>query len=218
MTWLLRGLALVFALGAIVAGLIGYRLSTQPPPPPALAPPPATAVQTLKPVAAGTPIRADDVGLVQVAVRPAGSYGEPAQVIGQRPAAGEILTSAHFPSQGGHFQRQLAPGERAVAIKVDEVVGLGGFAQPGDPVDVLFYLRGTQETGNASSAQVVLAGVRLLAFGEALQPAAGEGTAGQAAEKLSGRSRPAPPPSWRCRKTPPPASCWPPTAAPCAWP
>ncbi|HJW24517.1 MAG TPA: Flp pilus assembly protein CpaB [Rhodocyclaceae bacterium] len=197
MTWLLRGLALVFALGAIIAGLIGYRLSTQPPPPAAPAPPPATAVQTLKPVAAGIPIRADDVGLVQVAAKPAGSYGEPAQVIGQRPAtslaAGEILTSAHFPSQGSHVQRQLAPGERAVAIKVDEVVGLGGFAEPGDQVDVLFYLRGTQETANASSAQVVLSGVRLLAFGEALQPAPGgsEGAAGLATEKIAGRSRPA---------------------------
>lgn len=195
MTWLLRGLALIFALGAIIAGLIGYRLSTQPPPPAAPAPPPVTAVQTLKPVPAGTAIQADDIGLVQVAAKPAGSYGEPAQVIGQRPAAslaaGEILTSAHFPSRGGQFQRQLAPTERAVAIKVDEVVGLGGFAQPGDQVDVLFYLRGTQETANASSAQVVLSGVRLLAFGEALQPApgAGEGPVGQAAEKASGPSR-----------------------------
>ncbi|MBS1188250.1 MAG: putative Flp pilus assembly CpaB [Rhodocyclaceae bacterium] len=196
MTWLLRGLAIVFALGAIIAGLIGYRLSTQPPPAPAPAAPTVSAIHSLKPLAAGQPIRAEDVALQPVASKPADSFGAPTQVVGRKPLtdipAGQILTQAHFPSTSGHLQPGLRSGERAVAIKVDEVVGLGGFAQPGDRVDVLLFLRGSQETGNASSAQVVLSGVRLLAFGEAVQiPEGGdsEGVASRTAEKVSGRPR-----------------------------
>lgn len=178
MTWLLRVLAIVFAVGAVIAGFIGYRLSDQPPPPP---PAPVAAVtypvvESLKPLRAGEAIAADGLGVKQVAARPAGSFSDPAQVVGQAPkadiAAGETLNRSHF-AVTGQLQRGLRPGERAVAIKVDEVVGLGGFAQPGDRVDVLLYLRPSQETRNASSGQVVLSGVRLLAVGEAVHlPAA----------------------------------------------
>ncbi|HZX30004.1 MAG TPA: Flp pilus assembly protein CpaB, partial [Rhodocyclaceae bacterium] len=195
MTWLLRGLALVFALGAIVAGLIGYRLSSEPPPPPPQAPPTVTAVRTLKPLTAGEPIRAEDITLASIAARPAGSFESAEMVVGQKPAAnvaaGEILTKSHLRQSTGQFQELLRSGERAIAIKVDEVVGLGGFAQPGDRVDILLYLRGAQETANASSAQVVLSDVRLLAFGDTSQAPAGqiEEAAGRLADKTSGRSR-----------------------------
>lgn len=197
MTWLLRGLAVVFALGAIIAGLIGYRLSSEPPPAPPPAAPTFSAVQAAKPLTAGTPIQADDITLASVSSKPAGSFEAANLVVGQKPttnvAIGEILNQAHFRSTAGHFQQSLRPGERAIAIKVDEVVGLGGFAQPGDRVDVLLYVRGSQETANASLAQVVLADARLLAFGESVQAGAGEteGVAGKATEKAAGRPRPA---------------------------
>lgn len=197
MTWLLRGLALVLAIGAIIAALIGYRLSSQPAPPPAPPAPTETVIQAAKPLKAGQPIGAEDIALATVTAKPAGSFAAAAQVVGQTPlldvAAGETLTRAHFPTPG-QLARGLREGERAVAIKVDEVVGLGGFAQPGDLVDVLFYLRGSGETRNTSSAQVVLAGVRLLAFGDAVrQPGGGEGEAAaptsRAAEKVAGRAK-----------------------------
>lgn len=195
MTWILRGLAILLAIGAIVVAFIGYRLSTQPPPARPVIPV-ESVVQSLKPLRAGEPIRPEDVALRPVPTKPAGSFGALTQVVGKAPiadiAAGETLTGALFPAEGS-LLRGLYAGERAVAIKVDEVVGLGGFAQPGDRVDILLYLRGTQETGNASSAQVVLSNVRLLAYGESVQPPAeGENMAARtsgAAEKLTGRSR-----------------------------
>ncbi len=194
MTWLLRGLALLLAIGAIVAALIGYRLSTQPPPAQPV-PPTESVLKALKPLRAGEPIRAEDVALQPVSARPAGSFAAPAQVVGQSPIAaipaGEVLTRAHFPAAEAQLLRSLHAGERAVAIKVDEVVGLGGFAQPGDRVDVLLYLRGSPETANASSAQVVLGSVRLLAYGESLQqpPPEGESVAARASDKVSARPR-----------------------------
>lgn len=193
MTWLLRGLAFLLAIGALVAAFVGYRLSTTAVPAPS-APPAEAAVQAVKPLRAGQSITATDVVLQPVAGKPAGSFAAPAQVIGQAPvvdiAPGETLNRSHFQSSGP-LLRSVHAGERAVAIKVDEVAGLAGFAQPGDRVDVLLHLRGTQETANTSSAQVVLADVRLLAYGESVQPAPGEGdgTVARGAEKLSGRPR-----------------------------
>ena len=174
MTLLLRILAVAFAIGAVVAGIIGYRLSNQPEPVPSTvqAPPAENVVEVVQALRAGEPIVAGSLALRQVPARPAGSFSTPQQAIGLVPvadiAAGEILNKSQLVSPG-QLQRHLHPGERAVAIKVDEIVGLGGYAQPGDLVDVLLYLRPSQETKNASSAQVVLSGVRLLAFGESVQ-------------------------------------------------
>jgi pilus assembly protein CpaB len=78
-----------------------------------------------------------------------------------------MLLSSHFPSYS-QLALSLHPGERAVAVKVDEVVGAGGFIEPGDQVDVLLFLEADQETGKNSSAQVVLSKVRVLAFGNML--------------------------------------------------
>lgn len=191
MTWLLRGLALALAIGAVVAAFVGYRLSTQPmsakP-----APPDETVVQAARPLRAGDAIGTADVTLKAVPASPSGSFANPGLVVGQAPAvdvaAGEILNRAHFQSSG-RMSRNLRPGERAVAVKVDEVSGLAGFAEPGDRVDVLLHVRGSQETAHSSSAQVVLANVRLLAYGEMVQqgPSGGEGTLARAAAKPSGR-------------------------------
>jgi pilus assembly protein CpaB len=193
MTWLLRGLALVLAIGAVVAAFIGYRLSTQPAPAQPAARPAETAVHAAKPLRAGEVIAAADVAAKPVAARPSGSFAAPAEVIGQAPAVdiapGEVLQRSHFQANAT-LTRALRPDERAVAIKVDEVAGLGGFALPGNHVDVLLYLRGSQETGNATTAQVVLTDVRVLAYGEAVQQAPAEDNAvARGAEKLAGRPR-----------------------------
>lgn len=193
MTWLLRGLASILAIGAIAAAVIGYRLSNQPAVTPPPAPPVELVVQAVKPLRGGEPIGPEDIALRPVMTKPAGAMTALAQVVGQVPiidvAIDQTLTHAHFPAEG-NLQQGLRAGERAVAIKVDEVVGLGGFAQPGDQVDVLLFLRGSQETANASSAQVVLSAVRVLAFGESVQPAAAESdsTAGRAADKITRRN------------------------------
>jgi len=185
MTLLLRVLAIAFTIGAVIAGVIGYRLSNQPE---AAAPPLESYVETIQPLKAGEAIPPQALTVKQAAARPAGSYAGLEQVIGKVPnadlPAGTALTRTHFafPNQ---LQPSLRNGERAVAIKVDEIVGLGGFARPGDLVDILLYLRPSPETKNDSTAQVLLAGVRLLAFGEAVQGRAAE----SATEEAVGRAQ-----------------------------
>jgi len=191
MTWLLRGLALALAIGAVVAAFVGYRLSTQPTSAkPAV--PAETVVQAARSLRAGDSIGQADVAVKAVAASPPGSFAKPSLVVGQSPAvdipAGEILNRSHFQTSG-RLSRSVRAGERAVAVKVDEVTGLAGFAEPGDRVDVLCHVRGSQETGHASSAQVVLTNVRLLAYGEMVQqgPSGGDGTLGRATERPSSR-------------------------------
>lgn len=79
--------------------------------------------------------------------------------------AGSALVESHF-NPGGQVARLLRPGERAVAIPVNDVVGSGGFLQPGDIVDIILFLQGQDNA--RPSTQVVMRGVRVLSFGAAL--------------------------------------------------
>lgn len=188
---ILRVFAVVLAVGAIVIGYFGYKASEQPPKPePAqveIAEPKGDAVVfAARDIQAGQAITQDDLATSLVPTRPVRSYATGDSLIGRRAgtdiAKGEMVLSSHFPSHS-QLALSLHPGERAVAVKVDEVIGTGGFIEPGDRVDVLLYLQADQETGKDSSAQVVLSKVRVLAFGNSLetpyeQTAAGEGPSG----------------------------------------
>lgn len=79
--------------------------------------------------------------------------------------AGTALNDTHF-NPGGQVARLLRAGERAVAIPVNDVVGGGGFLQPGDVVDIVLYL--AAEEGRRASTQLVMRGVRVLSFGSSL--------------------------------------------------
>lgn len=165
---LLRFLAVFLALGAIATAVIGYRLSTKPAPVAVQAPPTYPQVVAARDVPAGHLLTAQDVRLDSLPQRDSNGYETIGKVVGRLtlesiPQGAPVL-SQHFPRLG-QVAQALHPGERGVAIKVTEVIGVGGFVSPGDHVDVLFYVRGTKETGDISSAQVVLRDVRVLAFG-----------------------------------------------------
>ena len=68
------------------------------------------------------------------------------------------------------FSLQLRPGERALAVPVDELVGAGNRILPGDFVDVFLNLRTAQSTagGPADAAQtrLLLSRLRVLSYGQ----------------------------------------------------
>ena len=176
---MLRILAVLLAAGSLLVGYAGYQLSQRP----ANDEHKAAAARTLsaadaKPVvialvaiAPGHSIRAEDLALVGFPVQPPATFSEPEGLIGKTPtlpiAAGEAPLERHF-LPGSSLARAVQPGERAIAVKVDEVVAGGGLVQPGDYVDVLWYLRGGSQEVPKSSAQTVLRQVRVLAYGEAV--------------------------------------------------
>ncbi len=174
----LRVLALLLAIGAIAIGYFGYRASQHQPPKQEVVrvevtePKGEAVVFAARDIPAGQVIVEDDLTTALVPTRPVRSYASGVAIVGRRPrvdiATGEMLMSGHFPTYS-QLALSLHHGERALAVKVDEVTGAGGFIEPGDHVDVLLYLRADRETGPNSSAQVVLTNVRVLAFGNMLE-------------------------------------------------
>ncbi|MGH8550459.1 MAG: Flp pilus assembly protein CpaB [Methylococcales bacterium] len=182
---ILRVVAVLLAVGAIVIGYMGYQAGSQPKTeiaaPAKVEPPGEAVIFAAREIAAGHAITTDDLAIGHVPTRPVRAYGASQDLIGKKPklsiSTGEMLLASHFPSHS-QLAQSLGAGERAMAVKVDEVIGTGGFIEPGDTVDILLFLGSDrQEIGEHSSAQVVLSNVRVLAFGNVLeQPTEGAGS------------------------------------------
>lgn len=191
-------LAVLFLLGAIIAGYLGVIVSRQPeapaPAPAALAaaetvetpqapaPGPAPApvedvmrhnvVVLARDVPAYAPITADDLVVERLRIAPAGSFEAIDSVVGRMSwrtlNAGTWLDEASF-EVGGALARMIRPQERALALLVDEVTGAAGQLSPGDYVDVLLYLPSDADNLHRSS-QVAVPALRVLSVGELLGP------------------------------------------------
>ncbi len=179
------GLAGLFLVGAIIAGYWGLTLSrppvTEPVAAPVAAPAVAPAVQTepvedptrqpvvvlLRDIAPFVKITATDVAVEKLRTAPAGSLSNIDQVVGRTPwrplSAGSWLNEESF-EPGSQLARMIRPGERALAVAVDEVINAGGQLAPGDYVDVLLFLR-RDESNPQASAQLVVPAVRVLGVG-----------------------------------------------------
>ena len=128
------------------------------------------AVIALKPLAAYREIQPDDVVLAEIAVAPKNYYTTVDDVVGKAPLVdvdqGAPVTRRYF-AEGNHLARSVPPGFLAVSVEVSDVVGVGGFVRPGDVVDVLLYLRGTNDV-STTQARILLEQTRVLAYEEML--------------------------------------------------
>jgi pilus assembly protein CpaB len=103
---------------------------------------------------------------------PDGAFQEPkdleGKVVAVRLYRREPLLAAKLAgAPNGGLSALLPPGMRAAAVRVDDVVGVAGFVQPGDSVDVIATIR--QDGGQAiTSSKVILQNVRVLAVGKEL--------------------------------------------------
>jgi pilus assembly protein CpaB len=75
--------------------------------------------------------------------------------------AGEVLIDRRLSKYAGGsaLAAVLAPGMRAVTVRVDDVIGVGGFVLPENRVDVVAAF----QDGNASQAETILQDIRVLA-------------------------------------------------------
>jgi pilus assembly protein CpaB len=87
--------------------------------------------------------------------------------------AGEpILDSALLPAgTTGGLTAVIEPSHRAVSVKVDEVIGVAGFVQPGARVDVLTTLRRADGRSENARSRVILQNVAVLAVDQKMQTA-----------------------------------------------
>jgi len=186
---LLRALAAGLTLLAVLLAVAGWLLSRQdvqeapPPAAPSLVPdagqaptgyPVLVAQQDLP---AFSPLDAarlsSTFAVVHYPEPVAGSFADPAvvpvhsgAVLRQPLLAGDVLRARHF-DEGSVLAATVPAGKRALAITVDEVIGGGSYLQPGDRVDVLYYVQ-SPEDGRPQLARRLLQGVRVLAYGERL--------------------------------------------------
>jgi pilus assembly protein CpaB len=122
----------------------------------------------------GTRLRAD---LLQVVDWPAaspvkGAISDPKKlvepeerVINTQIQKGEPVTEAKLapPGSKGGLSAVLSEGRRAITVKVNEIVGVAGFALPGNHVDVLVN---TQDEQNKPVSKIVLERILVLAVAQ----------------------------------------------------
>ena len=77
--------------------------------------------------------------------------------------AGDILRESRFVEhlEGSTLASLIAPNMRAVSLRVDDVIGVGGFLLPGNRVDVLASKKGK---GKRYSTETVLRDIKVLAI------------------------------------------------------
>jgi len=145
-------------------------------------------VITAKPVAAGQVITAEALRVEQLPINPSGAFKEVAPLVGRVPVfdLGEGTPLLEGQLASGLAMR-VEEGERAVAIKADEVMGVGNKVQPGDFVDVFVMLKFDGKDVDRSQARLLLSRKRVLAFGnssvDALPSKTADGNGNPAAQQ-----------------------------------
>ena len=79
---------------------------------------------------------------------------------------GEVIVPARLapPGTGPGLQVKITPGKRAMAVKIDDVVGVSGLIQPDSRVDVLVTLRDQNADGEQVS-KLFMSNMRVLSVG-----------------------------------------------------
>ena len=142
-------------------------------------------------IAAGTEITA---GMVEVIEAPNSllvrdAFTSTQLVVGEAArypiAAGEQVTRARVGAntEGDGLAFVVPAGMRAIAVKVDEITGVGGLILPGDRADVIAVISDQAGADNPDRVVTVLQDVEVLAVAQSAQepvPAADEEAAAQA--------------------------------------
>ncbi len=182
MNKLTKIIAVILVLLAVILAALAWWMGHQAPPPPievkttALPKSPEYAVvAAAKKLEKGKQITADSVKLVTLPMTANGTYTNAVDVIGKVPAveiAADTLVTEEQLVRG--LALKLADGERAVAIPVDEVAGVGNRIAAGDYVDVFFTLKKGNDV-DIGQSRLLASKRRVLTYGAATMGEAQEG-------------------------------------------
>ncbi|MEW5926427.1 MAG: Flp pilus assembly protein CpaB [Gemmatimonadota bacterium] len=136
-------------------------------------------VVAAKDLSIGTPVQASDVKLMDWPDRivPAGYAASLDQVVGRgviTPVAANeplLTTKLSTKEEGGGLPIIIPEGMRGVTVKVNEVIGVAGYIQPQNSVDVLVTITPPEEEGALKTpvTKTILQNVRVLAAGQTIQ-------------------------------------------------
>ncbi|MDB5974817.1 MAG: Flp pilus assembly protein CpaB [Nevskia sp.] len=191
---LIKIIAAVFVVLAIILAFVGYRMSheyadsankasQQAQVQPAVAPQIQVVVAT-QPLLANLPIDRGSLKVVGADVAPKDYYANIDDVAGRTPLididAGTPITPRLF-KENNLLAKIVPAGSKAVSLLLSDVIGVGGFVRPGDVVDVLIYLHNDQ--GNKvdpAQARILLKDALVLASDDHIvTPPAGADTKAQ---------------------------------------
>jgi pilus assembly protein CpaB len=105
---------------------------------------------------------------------PPGSFSSPQEVVGKvtrvKTVSGEPILGSKLAGEGAGLTVRLMPGYRAMAVKVDEVIGVSGFLVPDDRVDVVVTMvpPGTNSQ-NEKVSKIVLQSRRVLSVAQSVE-------------------------------------------------
>lgn len=124
----------------------------------------------------GTVLTEEDLKVVSwpAEAMPDGYAGSPVEVIGRglmvpMSTNEPILVGKLAPKEaGGGLPIIIPPGKRAMSVRVDDVVGVTGFARPGTRVDVVVTLTGAS-TEQDPATRLILQNIEVLAAGQTIQ-------------------------------------------------
>ncbi|WP_293390289.1 Flp pilus assembly protein CpaB [Nevskia sp.] len=186
----IRIVAIVLGLLAIILAIVGWRMSrsfaesaskAQEQQSVATAPavPQILVVIATRPLAANVPIDRDAIVLAPVTIAPTEYFANVDDAIGRTPLididAGAPVVPRFF-KDANMIARGVPDGFRALSLKVDDVVGVGGFVRPGDTVDVLVYIKSVTSTPTGekfgpdktedipTQARVLIRDIRVLSY------------------------------------------------------
>jgi pilus assembly protein CpaB len=122
----------------------------------------------------GAKVQAQDVLVVTIpaAAVPPGAFSATSKVLGRGAvmpvSKGEFILPSKLAAlnAGAGLPSLIPQGMRAVSVRVNDVVSVAGFVQPGTRVDVL--ATGTQGSGNDRQTTTVLENVAVIAVGKTL--------------------------------------------------
>lgn len=101
---------------------------------------------------------------------PAGAIGSLDSAVGRVTRVpvytGEVIVPGRLapPGTGPGLQVKITPGKRAMAVKIDDIVGVSGLIQPDSRVDVLVTLR-DQEADGEQVSKLFMSNMRVLSVG-----------------------------------------------------
>lgn len=168
------GVLLFAFVVATLGGLVTYRSLINRAPVTKAAPPSAQVVLAVRDLEVGTVLKEEDVKLTDWAgAIPTGATTHVQDVVGRGVmttvyAKEPIIESRLAPKgAGGGLAAMIPPGMRAVAIRVNEVVGVAGFVVPGMRVDVLISGNRPGGDGNLGTlSRTLLQNIEVLSAGQ----------------------------------------------------
>lgn len=122
-------------------------------------------------------LAAEDVRMVEWPARvvPEGFSRSPAEVVGRGLLSNVAMNEPFLPSKlasseaGGGLSILIPEGKRAMAVRVDDVVGVAGFVVPGTRVDVVVTLDESGTNNSQPVTQLVLQNIEVMASGQSIQ-------------------------------------------------